>query len=181
MAAVCHLGCLKEVFHTLGTPFSTYTSNLVKTSWSVAEIRTQNRIRNNPLPGGEILLPVFVRGLPMCDHTKFQPNDTQVDDCSHCRTDKACLMHHFCLSGRSANPETPKMAEPTSDRESDGRFRIGKAGFLFEFPSNNTSISLSFEDIRVWQTDGQTDNADHYYSWPPHYGWSANKNREAWN
>jgi len=34
-----------------------------------------------------------------------------------------------------------------------------------------TYISLSFGDIRVRQTDGrtniQTDNWDHYYSWPP--------------
>jgi len=45
----------------------------------------------------------------------------------------------------------------------------GSPEFLFEF-----SISLSFGDIRVWQRDGRTDNADHYYSWPPHCGGPAN-------
>jgi len=63
--------------------------------------------------------------------------------------------------------EYPKWRNRTFDRESDGRFWIGKPRFLFEFPSNHTSISLSFGDIRVWQTDGRT-SADHYYSWPPH-------------
>jgi len=61
------------------------------------------------------------------------------------------------------------------NRTSDGRFWIGKPGFLFEFQSNHTSISLSFGDIRVWQTDRRTDNADHCYSWPPHCGGIANK------
>jgi len=61
----------------------------------------------------------------------------------------------------------------TSDRESDGRFWIGKPGFLFEFPSNYMSVSLNLGDIRVWQTD----NADHCYSWPPHCGGPANKLR----
>jgi len=71
-----------------------------------------------------------------------------------------------CLYG-TYDPETPKMAESyfwSSGRESDGRFWIGKPGFLFEFPSNHRSISLSFKDIRVWRAD----NADHYYSWSPH-------------
>jgi len=48
-------------------------------------------------------------------------------------------------------PETPKMAmaERTSDHESDDRFGVGKPGFPFVFPSNHTSISLSFGDISV--------------------------------
>jgi len=60
----------------------------------------------------------------------------------------------------------PKWWKRTSDRESGGRFWIAKPGFLFEFLSNHISISLSFGDIRVWQTDRRTDNVDHYYSWP---------------
>jgi len=65
---------------------------------------------------------------------------------------------HFSLNGRSANPETPKKwRNRTSDRESDGRFWIGESSFLFEFSSSHTSISLSFGDIRVSQTDRQTD------------------------
>jgi len=47
--------------------------------------------------------------------------------------------------------------------------------FLFKFHSNHRSISLSFGDIHVWQTDRQMDNADHYYSWYPHCGGPANK------
>jgi len=61
---------------------------------------------------------------------------------------------HFCLNGWSANPVTPKWRSRTSDCKSDSRFWIGKPGFLLEFPSNHTSISLSFKDIRMWQTDG---------------------------
>jgi len=51
----------------------------------------------------------------------------------------------------------------------DGRFWIGKSRFLYELPSNHTSISLSFGDVRLWQTD----NANHYYSWPPRCGGPA--------
>jgi len=51
----------------------------------------------------------------------------------------------------------PKWRNRTSDRESDGRFWIWKPSFLFEFPSNHTSISLSFRDIHVWQSVRQTD------------------------
>jgi len=64
----------------------------------------------------------------------------------------------------------PKWRNRTSDRESGGRFWIGKPGFLFEFPTNHMSVSLSFRDICVWDTDWRTDNADHYYSCPPHCG-----------
>jgi len=75
----------------------------------------------------------------------------------------------------------PNWRNRTSDLESDRRFWMGfwieKPGFLFEFPCNHVSISLSFGDIRVWQTNGdrQTDNTDHYYSWLPHCGGPANK------
>jgi len=44
----------------------------------------------------------------------------------------------------------------TSNRESAGKFWIWKPGFLFEFPSNHTSILLHLGDMCVWQTDGQT-------------------------
>jgi len=47
----------------------------------------------------------------------------------------------------------------TSDRKSDGRFWIWKPGFLFEFSSSHMFISLSFGDIRVWQTDRRTARA----------------------
>jgi len=39
-----------------------------------------------------------------------------------------------------------KWRHRTSNSESDGTFWIGKPGFLFQFPSNHTSISLSFGD-----------------------------------
>jgi len=54
-------------------------------------------------------------------------------------------------------PGHPKLQNRTSDPESNGRLWIGKPRFLFEFPSNHMSISLSFEDIRMWQTDRWTD------------------------
>jgi len=70
-----------------------------------------------------------------------------------------------------------KWGNGTSDRESDGIFWTGKPGFLFEFPSNHMSISLSIRDTQTdRQTDGRTDNADHHYSRPPHCGGPANKN-----
>jgi len=50
----------------------------------------------------------------------------------------------------------PKWRNHTTDRESDGRFWIEKPGYQFELPSNHTSISFSFGDIRVWQTDRRT-------------------------
>jgi len=55
-----------------------------------------------------------------------------------------------------------------TDCESSVRFWIERPNFLFKLPSNHMPISLSFGDIRVWQTDRWTDNTDHYYSWPPH-------------
>jgi len=63
---------------------------------------------------------------------------------------------HFCLNGQSANPETPKMAEPYFRLQIDGRFRIWKPKFLVAFHSNHRSMSLSFGDIRMWQTDRRT-------------------------
>jgi len=64
---------------------------------------------------------------------------------------------HFGLNGRrSATQKHPKWQNCTSDRESDGRFWIGRPGFVFEFPSNYMSISLSLGDIRVRQTDRRT-------------------------
>jgi len=38
----------------------------------------------------------------------------------------------------------------------------------------NIRLSLSFRDIRVWQTRRQT-SVDHYFSWPPHCGGPANR------
>jgi len=67
-----------------------------------------------------------------------------------------------------------KWPNHTSYRESDGRLWIGKPGLLFKFPNNHTSISFSFGDIRMWQTERQIDNMDQYYSWPPHCGGPAN-------
>jgi len=58
----------------------------------------------------------------------------------------------------------PKWRNQISDHKSDGRFWIGTPEFPFEYPSNHTSISFSFGDVCMWRTDGQTDNADHYYS-----------------
>jgi len=48
-----------------------------------------------------------------------------------------------------ATRKRPKWRNRASDRLSDGRFGSGKPRLLFEFPSNHTSISLSFGDIRV--------------------------------
>jgi len=77
--------------------------------------------------------------------------------------------------GEVPTQKHPKWWNCTSDGKSDGRFWIGKPGFLFEFPSNHTSISRSFGDMRKWRTDRQTDSADHYYSWPPHCDGPGNK------
>jgi len=60
--------------------------------------------------------------------------------------------HHYIQLTRKYHP---KWWNCTSDRESDGRNSIEKPGFLFEFPSNHTSVSLSFGDNSMWQTDGQ--------------------------
>jgi len=57
-----------------------------------------------PVP---ILTRVLLRDLSVCDHTKFQPNDTQTDDCCWFSIDKA-----YSVNGRNAVTETPKMAEP---------------------------------------------------------------------
>jgi len=67
----------------------------------------------------------------------------------------------------------------TSNHEYDGRYWIGNPKLLFTFHSNNMSISLSFGDICVWQTDREIDSSiDHYYNWPPHCGRPANKEFE---
>jgi len=58
-------------------------------------------------------------------------------------------VHHYCHHRLSADPETPKMAEPYFQSRIWCRFWISKAGFLFEFPTNYTSISLSFGMVTV--------------------------------
>jgi len=80
-----------------------------------------------------------------------------------------------CSLLEKASRKYPEWRNRTSNCESDGRFWIGKPRFQFEFPSNHMSISLSFGDICAWQRDRETDNADQYYSWPPHCGRTANK------
>jgi len=62
-----------------------------------------------------------------------------------------------------ATRKYPKWRNRTSGCESVGRFWIGKPGFLFEFPSNHTCISLLFRRSRMpdRQTEGQRGN---YYS-----------------
>jgi len=66
------------------------------------------------------------------------------------------LWRHFYSLSEKATQKHPKWQNRTSDREPDGRFWIGKPRFLFEFPSNHMSISLSSGDIRMWLTDGRT-------------------------
>jgi len=82
------------------------------------------------------------------------------------------------MNGRSANPESTKMADPYFPSWIWWQIVNREARFPIELPSNHRSISLSFEYIHVWQTDGQTDgrtdNADHYYTL--HCGGPANKN-----
>jgi len=65
----------------------------------------------------------------------------------------------------------------TADRKSDVGFRITNPNFLFKFNSNHSSISLSFGDILLSNdvTHRRTDKVDHYYSWSPQCGQSANK------
>jgi len=48
--------------------------------------------------------------------------------------------------------EVPTRKHPVAKLMVDSESPI----LLFEFPSNHTSFSLSFGDIRVWQTDGRT-------------------------
>jgi len=55
--------------------------------------------------GDECPVTVFLWDLPMYGHTKFQPNNTQT------MTALNAPMTRPSLNGRSADPETPKMAE----------------------------------------------------------------------
>jgi len=73
---------------------------------------------------------------------------------------------HFCLNGWRANSETPKMVELYFQSQIWWQILNRKPGFQFEFSSNHVSISLW--DICLSQAE--TDNVDHYYSWPPHCG-----------
>jgi len=73
--------------------------------------------------------------------------------------------------GKVSTRKHPKWQNCCYNHESDGRFSIGKPCFLFEFPSNYMSISLSFRHSCV--TDRHTDYLDYYYIWPPHCGGPA--------
>jgi len=63
---------------------------------------------------------------------------------------------HFCLNGRSANPETPKLAERYFRSRIWWQILKREAQVPIRVSYNHTSISLSFGDIRVWQTDRRT-------------------------
>jgi len=71
MTSAHHLRCYRKHSTRWETPFSSCTSNLVKISWSMAEICPKIEF------GGRILLPVLIHcvssyeNLPVCDHTKF--------------------------------------------------------------------------------------------------------------
>jgi len=86
-------------------------------------------------------------------------------------------VHRFCHSRQSADPETPKMADRTSDRKSDAD---SESGSPISYSSFRLTIRLSRLVSEMFacdtQTDGQPDNMDHYYScggpannprWPP--------------
>jgi len=106
----------------------------------------------------------------------MEPSVVPTGDCSH------WSIHYIHQPNRPIsdwNGEMPtrkhqKPRNRTSDRESDGRFWIGKPGLIFKFPSNHMSISLSFRDIRMWQTDRWTMQTI-TIAGPPHCDRPANK------
>jgi len=103
-----------------------------------------------PVP---LLTPVFVCDLHVC--MKFLPNDLDHSIHKSPMPHWQDLVHHLCLSEWSADPETNQNGGTILlITNLHGRLWIGKPGFLFEFPSNHTFISLSFGYSRV--TDRRT-------------------------
>jgi len=90
----------------------------------------------------------------MCDHTKFQPNETQIYDCSQCSIDKSFSQWAKCRPGNTQNGGTVLY-----DRESDDRFLIGKneffATYLVTRPLRLSRLVSEILAIDKW-TDGQT-------------------------
>jgi len=70
-------------------------------------------------------------------------------------------VHRFCHSRQSADPETPKMADRTSNRESDADSESGSLRFRLTIRLSRLVSEMFACDTR---TDGQLDNMDHYYS-----------------
>jgi len=93
------------------------------------------------------------RNLAMCDPTKFQPNDTQTGDDAQWPIDKAKFSMSVCTMGKVPTRKHRRWRNRTSDRESDGRFWIGKP---VSYSSFLLTIRLSRLVSEIFACDRQT-------------------------
>jgi len=148
----------KKPFNTLGTLFLPKDHTRFGEDILIADRNMPRKLNSKHVSSGGILLPVLIstcvllRNLPMCDHTKFQRNDTETDDCSQ------CYITGPWVNGRSADPETPQMAKLYFRSRIWWRILNSESpNFYLSFLVTYLSISLHFRDIRVHgrQTDRQ--------------------------
>jgi len=68
-------------------------------------------------------------------------------------------------------PSSPFLSQvPTWKHQKNGGTIILIANLVADSELGSPDSYSSFGNIRVWHTDGQTDNANHHYSWLPHCG-----------
>jgi len=117
VVAVRHLRCLKDAFDMPAAPiFYLHNFGRYLDRWRKYAPTTEFETP----PGGGILIPVAIstrvllRNPPMCDHTKFQPNEHRpmtVPTAPFTNPDA-----QFCHNGPNADSETPKWWNRTSGR-----------------------------------------------------------------
>jgi len=101
------------------------------------------------------------------------PSVVPIGDCSH------WSIHYIHLANR---PISVWMGEVPTQKHSKRQTVLPIANLMADSESGNPSsylrfivtVGLSHLVSEIFVCDRQTDNADHYYSWPPHCGVPAN-------
>jgi len=131
----------------------------------VAEIWPQIEFDTTPLGGG-ILLPVWIltRVFLRCDRTKFQPNVAQTGHFTQWLT-HSCLCLSQLAKCRFRNTQNDRTVLPIANLTADPESGSPDSYSSFLVPMG---VPRLVSEIFVCdrQTDGRTNNVDHYYSWP---------------
>jgi len=143
-------GSIFGPFHTSGTPFSTYGPNMIKIPWSVVKLNSKLRPLAVEFYFQFQFWHVFLCDLHMHDHTNFQPNDPETG--VTVPTDPFIRSGApFLSSGWSADPETPKMAEPY--------FRLRFWWLILNWKAQSILVTIRLSRLvsEIFACDRQTD------------------------
>jgi len=134
-------------------------TNLIKISWSIAEIRPKQNSKQRPL-AAEFYFRfqfqhVLLQDTCTYDHIKFQRNDTQTTEVPTVPFTKPDA--HVCHNEWSADPETPKMVKSYLMADSESGSPVSYSSFLVTTCLFRLVSILFIRDRQMnKETDGRT-------------------------